>query len=107
MEEIINMKVSSKDPISKRIEVIMQGQVIGYVSEADTDEGYITVFTGKDNTAHNLNDVPPGTTRYQRRVFDTPFVLQDKETKEVYAFYDPFDEKNEHDLGLTSPFGEK
>jgi len=101
------MRVSAKDPIAKRIEVIMLGQVIGCVLDADTDEGYITVFTGKDNTAHNLNDVPQGTKRYTRRVFDTPFILQDKETKEVYAVYDPFKEENEHDLGLTSPFGEK
>jgi len=101
------MRVSAKDPIARRIEVIMLGQVIGHVNEADTDEGYITVFTGKDNTADNLNDVPRGTQRWSRRVFDTPFILQDIETKEVYAVYDPFKEEDSDDLDLTSPFGEK
>lgn len=101
------MRVSAKDPIARRIEVIMLGQVIGHVLDADTDEGYITVITGKDNTAHNLNDVPSDGCRYKRRVFDTPFILQDKETKEVYAVYDPFKKVDSNDLGLTSPFGEK
>jgi len=42
------MRVTGKDPIARRIEVVMEGYVVGHVLDADTDEeNLITVLYGR------------------------------------------------------------
>lgn len=84
------MRVIATDPIGRKVNVIVDEQVLGFVTEACTDDGYIRVYLHPNADFSGLEVNAVDDTRHGY-IWGTPFTIVDKETKEVYASYIPSD----------------
>jgi len=88
------MRVTANDPISKKVNVIVDGQVLGFVTEACTEDGYIRVYLHPNADFSGLEVNAVDDTRHAY-IWDTEFAIVDKDTKEIYASYTPTFDKED------------